>query len=88
MADPISIKDSDSRLNWQLINITANVAKTGNLGIQVQHRFSLKKRDDATFGPETNHQVSASSLILFSWKKYWNLAPMLVQEIKNGFWTL
>ena len=31
--------------------------------------FLLKKHDDATLGPETNHQVLASSLISFSWKK-------------------
>ena len=30
--------------------------------IQVQHGFSLKKQDDVTLGPETNHQVLASSL--------------------------
>ena len=31
--------------------------------------FLSKKKDDATSGPETNHQVLASSLISLSWKK-------------------
>ena len=37
--------------------------------------FLLEKQDDATSGPENNLQVLASSLISFSWKKYWHLAP-------------
>ena len=47
------------------------VSTNGNLVIQVQHGFSFKqkKTDDAASGPETNHQVLASFLISFSWKK-------------------
>ena len=40
--------------------------------------FLLKKWDDATLGPETNHQVLALSLISFSWKKYWNFGPKII----------
>ena len=50
-------------------SLTVNTNKTENLVIQVQHEFSFKKWDDATSGSETNHQVLASSLIAFSWKK-------------------
>ena len=42
--------------------------------IQVQHNFFLykkkkKKLDDATLGPENNHQILASFLISFQLKK-------------------
>ena len=40
--------------------------------------FFLKKKDDATSDPETNHQVLASSLISFSWKKYRNFGPKTI----------
>ena len=44
--------------------------------------FFKKKCDDATSDPETNHQVLASSLISFSWKK--NIEILAQKPSLNG----
>ena len=44
--------------------------------------FLKKKYDDATSGPEYNHQVLASSLISFTWKK--NIEILVQKPSLNG----
>ena len=61
----------DSPIPFMINLLTVVACTSGNLVIQVQHGFSLKKKPRIMQHRthKTNHQVLASSLISFSWKK-------------------